>query len=901
MALSTEEIKGNLTEFAVRWKAKQGYEKGEAQQFQLEFFSCFGSEVAEKVRFEEHKSGVGFVDGLIDDLVIVEMKSATEANKLEKHRKQVFDYWQGLSDLESGKASPPWVILCAFTRFEIWQPGKFPNEPRLTLDLDDLPANFDAFSFLLGRSPVFNANLEQVSIEAAKELAALFEDLEKRNEGTPRERRSFLLQCVWCMFAEDTGQIDQLGFTRILDGLIRDPERASEDEIGGLFEKLNDPSKERPAHGMYKGVPYANGSLFSEPSRLHLKSDELARLRKMCDFDWSLISPAVFGSLMQGVFGPERQHQLGAHYTPESEIQMVIEPTILRPWRKRIGEVVDFESGVQLLDELHDFKVLDPACGCGNFLSIAYRELRTLESILVDRVSQLAVQEGRGNWKPGTSRFPLGNMQGIEVESFAVDLARLSLWMAQWISNKELDLHEQTLPLADLGNVRRADALSVEWPEANAIVGNPPYHGSQNLRDILDEQQVEYIKGRFGIGLKDFCVYWFRLAADTMRPGDRAGLVGTNSISQNRAREASLNYIVEKGGVITDAVSMHPWPGEAVVNVSIVNWIASPDQPIEEFILDGEAVAGINTRLRESIVPIEEYEKLGPNKGKAFQGPIPVGPFDLTPEEATEILGDGGADYSEVIRPYLVGDDVANDPHQSPRRFTIDFNSRPLEEAMKFPIALELVRERVLPIRANNAMKRRRELWWQFGSNADGLRQAVAPLGRFITCNRIGKRFNFCWTDSTVCPSDLTVVFAFEDDYAMGILVSSVHGAWARSEGSTLRVDLRYTPTSCFETFPWPDRDPKHVELIGARSVDLLKIRSEICDQEQIGLTKLYNAVDEGAWQQLAKAHRDLDEAVAKAYGWPTKVAHDPIQIKKLLAERHAAIVEGTIEYQPFG
>jgi hypothetical protein len=472
--------------------------------------------------------------------------------------------------------------------------------------------------------------------------------------------------------------------------------------------------------------------------------------------------------------------------------------------------------------------------------------------------------------------------------------------MAQWISGKELDLHEKTLPLTDLSGIRRSNALVIDWPEANAIVGNPPYHGSQNLRENLAAEEIEFLKKKFGVGLKDYCVYWFRKAADSMRPGDRAGLVGTNSVSQNRAREASLNYVVEKGGVITNAVSRHKWPGEAVVNVSIVNWVASPTEPVKRFLLDDEEVQGINTRLRESIVPIEEYEALEANLGKSFQGPIPAGPFDLTIEEGAGLRENTEVDYTTVVRPYLVGDDIANDPGQSPRRFTIDFNDWPLERAETYPKAMKLVRGRVKPLRDKNKDPRFRKYWWRFGRSRGEMRHAIQGLDRFIAANAQGKRFLFTWQDATVCPSNLTNVFAFDDDYEMGVLTSSIHGAWAISEGSTLEDRPRYTPTSCFETFPWPDRNPKHVEAISSLSAELLEMRFSICEKEQIGLTTLYNRVDEGAWDDLAKLHKKLDEAVAKAYGWPAKVAHDPLEIKKRLAERHAQIAEGKIEYEPF-
>ena len=282
--------------------------------------------------------------------------------------------------------------------------------------------------------------------------------------------------------------------------------------------------------------------------------------------------------------------------------------------------------------------MLDPACGSGNFLYVAYRELRRIEADLAQRVDELSVAAGRPSQGGLSAFFPLQNMRGIELEQFGVDLARVTLWMGQKLAVEELELQEATLPLADLSGIERADALSVPWPTANAIIGNPPYHGSQNLRQVLDADYIDWLGTHFGVGLKDLCVYWYRRAADQMRSGDRAGLVGTNSVSQGRGRGASLNYVVGKGGVITDAVSKQKWPGEAVVNVSIVNWIQKPDPLPEGFELDGDPVEGINTRLRESLVPLEEYEPIEANKGLSFQGPIPAGAFYLTPEEAHTLL-----------------------------------------------------------------------------------------------------------------------------------------------------------------------------------------------------------------------------------------------------------------------
>lgn len=899
MPLTGEEIRASLTRFVAHWSVRDGYERGEAQTFLTELFACYGQRLSDVAEFERFQKG-GFVDLIWPRVCIVEMKSASESKRLGRHRKQALDYWRGAADVVENVPAPEYVVLCSFERFEVWEPGRFPDAPRVEFGLDELPDRYTSLLFLAGDEPVFAARQEAVTLDAVGKLAELFQQLERRGEGDPQSRRRFILQSVWCMFAEDLGQIPGQGFTRIIDDLIASPRRSSADDLGRLFEYLDDSNPQRPAHGLYAGVPYANGSLFRDPSRIDLTPDELTLLREICASNWRKVQPSIFGSLLQGVFGHDKQWRLGAHYTHESEIQKIVGPTVVEPWGERIEALSSYDEARRAQADLLNYIVLDPACGSGNFLYVAYRELRRVESELAKRALELAQAEGRPAQQGLSAFFPLQNMRGIEIEQFGVDLARVTLWMGHRLAVEELGLDESTLPLANLSGIRRADALQVDWDEADAIIGNPPYHGSQNLRGVLDEDYVEWLKGHFGAGLKDLCVYWFRRAADQMRPGDRAGLVGTNSISQNRARGASLNYVVEKGGVITDAVSRQKWPGEAVVNVSIVNWVQEPDEPPQHFALDGEPVEGINTRLRESKLAIEEYEPLPANLGRSFQGPIPAGSFYLEPDEAGEILARTEASYSDVVRPYLIGDDITEEPEQHPRRFIVDFGFMALEEAMKYPAALDLVRERVKPERDKNRDKGFRENWWRFGRPRGEMRKAIEPLSRYIAGNAQGKRFLFCWVDRSVCPSNLTNVFAFDTDYSMGVLTSSVHSAWARSESSTLRVDLRYTPTSCFETFPWPQPDGSAREEIGEIAKRLIECRQAICAENGLGLTRLYNQAEEGAWSELSDLHRLLDEAVARAYGWPAAVAHDPLEAKARLAGLHADIAKGGA-YRPFG
>jgi hypothetical protein len=474
--------------------------------------------------------------------------------------------------------------------------------------------------------------------------------------------------------------------------------------------------------------------------------------------------------------------------------------------------------------------------------------------------------------------------------------------MGQKLAVNELGLDEEVLPLADLSGIWHADALKVPWPRADAIVGNPPYHGSQQIRSELGDEYADFLKREFGIGLKDYAVYWFRKTHERLEPGGRAGLVATNSVSQGRSRTDSLEWIAATGGVITNAVSKRPWTGAAMVNVSIVNWIKDPGQPPDRFLLDGEEVAGITPALRPAGRDVLASSNLEQNRRRAFQGPIPAdgGGFILDAEKANELLSRTEALYKEVVRPYLTSDDIAEDPRQAASRYIVDFGLMRLEDAMKWPAALRIVEERVKPFRAKNRRKLYRERWWTFAEPRPGMRAAVAGLSRYIAGTRHGVRLHFCWCDPWTLASDATNIFAFEDDYYLGVLLSSAHRHWAWAQSSTIRLDIRYTPTAAFGTFPWPTPTDAHRDAIASSARAIIERREDICVEREIGLTKLYNEIADGAYQDLGALHRQLDEAVAGAYGWPAKTAHDPVESNRLLLELNQEIAAGKIEYAPF-
>jgi hypothetical protein len=792
------------------------------------------------------------------------------------------------------------MALCSFRRLILYELGDYGDTPRAELSLDELPERLEVLDFLRDRPAQFDLNTVDLARSAVDAVTGLYLSLAER--GLEREViRDFTLQCTWCCFAEDLGVFDEPVFFDAAKLLAREHSLSTYDVLGELFAWLAR-EDERPTGGMFQGVPFVNGGLFARPARVELEPAERELLLTAARADWSGVEPAIFGGLFTGTIASERRRAQGAHYTPAAEIQKLVQPTIVHPWRERIDAVESREQGLDLLAELADFRVLDPACGCGNFLYLAYREMRHLERDLRTRVEELHTESGI-KIPDDLPRVGLNNMLGIEKDAFAAHLARVVLWIGHKVALDDLQIRDEDyLPLEDLPGIQVADALKVEWPPCDAIVSNPPFVGDRMLRSTIGDEEIDYLKKTFGIGVKDYCVYWFRKAHDHLRPGQRAGLVGTNSVSQNRGRTESLAYIAANGGVITDAISTQDWPGEATVEVSLVNWVRDPLKSPSTYSLDGELLdEPISPSLKPASKSVDRAVDLARNAKHAFYGCLVNGEgFVLAENEARQLLKLGES-WRQVVRPYLDARDLLNSPGAKPTRWVIDLFPRSLEEAAtNYPEAIAILRERAKPHRDQVKRKIYRERWWLFAEPVPGMRKAIQPLSRFIAAPQTGKRTLFVWQESWTCPSHATTVFAFDWDYPMGILSSRVHRGWIGARMSTLRVDPRYTPSTIFMSFPWPDPREAGEEAVSEASAALIGHRDQLCLDRDVGLTTLYNEMDEGAHRELKNLHRDLDRAVAEAYGWPRRAAEDEDEIVRLLLERNLAISKGEVPYAPF-
>lgn len=900
---SGEEIQAALAAFVGRWKNYQGTEKAEAQTYLNDLFACYGTDrSAVGAKFEDFKASAGFMDLHWPQVCIIEMKAPSRAHVLHQARDQVMRYWRESADEVNDRPAARYVVLCAFQRFEVWEPGRFPLSPRIGFDIEELPDRYESLMFLAAPTlaPSFADHYRELTKEATASIALLYQSLKDRSAAPIDEIQRFTLQCVWSLFAEDLGMLDGYPLQNIVRTLRQDPTRSSAAEIGLFFRVLNQKG-DHNRQGVLKGTRYVNGELFAQPAEVSLNQDELAMLATAAEHDWRKVDPTIFGSLMEGVIGRARRWELGAHYTHEVDILKIVEPTIIRPWQQRIDACTSPTQARELLDELCSFRVLDPACGCGNFLYVAYRELRSLEHQLKTRITTLADDQGLPKPPGPWPYYRLSNLQGLDIERIAVLIARVTLWMGHRQMIDRFGEAEPVLPLVDLSSIQVSDALFTEWPETDAIVGNPPFLGASHVRGAFGDQYVDLLKKSFGVGVKDFCTYWFRKAHDHLNSGQRAGLVGTNSISQNLGRSASLDYIVAGGGTITDAISTQKWPGEAKVHVSLVSWVkqdlAGP------FILDGLAVRGITSSLTAGESNDWRPRAFAQNKGRCFEGPSPKADgFVLTADERSELLADQTVVYADVVRRYLTAADIADSPEQRASRSTLDFGVMALESASKYPRALEIVRQRVKPTREGPTQKEYLARWWQFGRPRGAMREALHGLERFPALAGHGKRLVLAWCESAVLASNATDVFAFDDDFSMGVLQSRAHVAWAWAQASTLKGDLRYTPTSVFMTFPWAGAfaTDEQREAVADACRRLMARRSNICQGEQIGLTTLYNAMDDGAWADLKSLHKTLDESVAECYGWPKSLAQDDAEIVRRLTALNKEITEGGRAYDPF-
>ncbi len=786
---------------------------------------------------------------------------------------------------------------------------------------------------------------QELTEEVAGEFAELARSLRARGHH-PEQVAHFINRLVFCMFAEDVKLLPDNIFMRMLERALDDPS-----QFEGFARSLFTAMKSG-GHIGFEKVAWFNGGLFNDDLVFALDKKEIAIVHRAAKHFWGDVDPSILGTLFERGLDPDKRSQLGAHYTDRDKIMMIINPVIVEPltaeWEKAKAEITALmdkaasskggtatkarNQAQAVLDahlkRLADFRVLDPACGSGNFLYLALRALKDLEHRAQVEAEALGLPRGFPRIGPEV-------VKGIEINPYAAELARVSVWIGeiQWMlkngfaaSGNPILKPLETIECRDAlmtwepgGDGQDGEWVEAEWPEADAIIGNPPFIGQRFLRRELGEVYVTALRRIFRNRLSgnvDLVAYWFAKAHRQMaqeRAG-MAGLVATNSIRGGDNR-AVLSLIAETLHIF-NAWADEPWVNEgAAVRVSLICF--SSREMNGEAMLDGLNVQHIGPDLTSThAVDLARAQRMVANRAVAFAGFQANGPFDIPGDVArrwlTLPLNPNGLPNAAVLRPMINAMDLVR---RNRDEWIVDFAEAAEDEASLFEVPFEHVSQNVRPARMQKREAYLRERWWLHKRRSPAMRSAISSLPRFIATPMVSKWRIFRWMEPQQIPENACIVIARDDDTTFGILHSRFHELWSLRMGTWLGKgnDPRYTPTTTFETFPFPEgltpdilaadyADNPHAIAIATAAArlnelrenwlnppDLVRRESEVVPgypdrilpvNEEAAqklkkrtLTNLYNECP--AW--LQHAHKALDEAVAAAYGWPADLSDDEI------------------------
>lgn len=813
----------------------------------------------------------------------------------------------------------------------------------------------------------------QTRAQLTKEAADKFSELAARLQSKVDAARAahFVNQLVFCFFANSVRLLPQGFFPRLLKKAADNPSKAAQ-YLSSLFAAM-----QKGGEFDLTDIAYFNGGLFDGAPALPLDDADIGLLIAAGSMDWSQIDPSIFGTLFERFLDPDKRGQIGAHYTDADKIFQIIEPVILKPlnaeWlgcRAEIRALLDGsmqapfrtrprrrmtpleaaeESRSRFIERLRKVTILDPACGSGNFLYTALQAIKDLENRANLECEAMGLS-------PQVPMIGPEIVRGIEINPLAAELARTTIWIGdiQWGIRNGIYARPEPI-LRPLNSIECKDAVlnfsdvgpstEATWPDAEFIVGNPPFLGSRKMAPELGAEYAESLRkiyfDRIPNRGADYVCFWFAKTWDAVVSGKTkyAGLIATRAIGGGASRV--VLEPIARSKQFLEVYRDEDWIVEgAAVRVAIV---CITSQPIARPILDGSPVDQIFSNLRgsnEAIgVDLTRARRLAANRHISFQGIVPRGSvskkkskrlglppasFVLTGSTAREFvslpLNVNGRPNKDVVTSYLTGKDITASPLD---RFIVDFGAMSEAEAMLFERPYNYIK----PVRAHRAVMAQGEAletWWQFWRSRSEMRTAVSGLKRFIATSRISKHRVFIWSHPTQLADNAVVVIARDDDVTFGILHSRAHQLWSSHQGTALEDRPRYTPTTTFETFPFPDgltpdvksnsyeMDPRAIKIADTAETlnrlrnnwlypaDLISEKADVVDSfpprrvaknaaaakilKNRTLTKLYN--DRPDW--LIEAHKNLDEAVASAYGWSNDLSDEKIlqELLRLNLER---------------
>jgi hypothetical protein len=937
MRLGWDEIKRRARAFSEDWKDAH-YEKGETQPFYEKFFEIFGvsrrSVGTYEKRVEHLDSGKrGFIDLFWPGTLIVEQKSA--GRSLKAAQLQALDYFDWLPERDQ----PKYILSSDFQNFTLID---LEQRSEFSFKLSELADNIEAFTFILGRRRTYDTQ-PQANIDAA-ELMGKLHDALKESGYTGHPLELLLVRLLFCLFADDTGIFEPKDiFLNLLE------ERSAEDgsDVGrwlnDLFDTLDQPEgqRQKTLDAELQRFPYINGALFA--GRLPTPAFDTSMRKTLLEaarFNWSAVSPAIFGSLFQSVMDAKERRAKGAHYTSEANILKVIGPLFLDDLRAEFERLRSFTTTatgrarkapvaanrarlVELQRRLKHMTFFDPACGCGNFLVVAYREVRRLElDILTELYGDEAVISGFDSSM--MSQVNVDQFYGIEYEEFPARIAEVAMWMADHLANNELSLafgqSFARIPLKQSARIVHADALEIDWADVlppedcSYIMGNPPFVGAK-YQSQLQREQVRKIAGLGGSGgTLDYVAAWFIKAGQfaKVNPRIRVAFVSTNSICQGEQVAQLWPILFDRFGLeIAFAHRTFSWGsearGKAHVHVVIVGLAHRDNEPAEKrlfsypdnkgdpvesqhgaltaYLFDARSVANRHLVVKEASQPINGAPKL-----VVGSKPVDGGYLIFTPEERQALaIQNPGAE--RLLRPFIGAKEFLN----GGIRYIIDAENISPTELQQYPI----LKERVSKVRQ-----------WRLGEIAsknskdgkDRAAKSTRPLAPYPTRFHVNifpkhgflivpengsERREYVpagWQSHPVIPSSLVRIALDANLWHFSIMSSRLHMAWVSHIGGKLKSDPRYSIGLVYNTFPWADASPAQREKIEALAQVVLDARAAY---PTASLADLYDPDTMPA--VLRKAHAALDTAVDRLYR-PAPFASDRDRVEHLFGRYEAMV-----------
>ena len=907
------EQKKKAKEFAEFWKDK-GYEKGQSQIFWTTLLTdVFGIEnISEFIEFEDQvhiDKSTGFIDGYIPSTkVLIEQKSIEK--DLRKPIKQsdgslLNPFQQAkkyIAELPVSK-HPKWVITCNFKSFLVYDMNNPNSEPEEIL-LKDLPKEYYRLSFIVDSKSEHLKKEEELSFKAGELVGRLYDAFSKQykdisNEQSQKDLNELCVRLVFCLYAEDAGlfgrknvfhdylsKYDDLGLMRKnLIELFKVLDTKIENRDPYLDEELNQ-------------FPYVNGGLFSnENIEIPLFTEEIKNTllaKASDDFDWSEISPTIFGAVFESTLNPETRRSGGMHYTSIENIHKVIDPLFLNELREKLNDALAYKNEKTRNEKLMEFQnyisslnFLDPACGSGNFLTETYLSLRRLENEMLEAMSKGMMMLDIAD----TIKVSIQQFYGIEINDFAVKVAKTALWIAEaqmWTETKKIISSftniSDFLPLETYDNIVEGNALTIEWNnviaknKCNYIMGNPPFVGQamRTKEQAADMQKVFYPSPNGG--KLDYVAGWFKKAADYMRDTDiKTAFVSSNSICQGESVNLLWELLLTDGIYINFAHSTFKWTSEANDNASVMCVIVgfSRKESDEKLLFtDGtyKKVNHINGYLKDApnVFIKNRSKSINKNMSTVVQGSPPAddGRLILSVDEKENLLKKY-PQLEEIIKPFVGSREFINDIEYS--RYCIWMTEVAPFEFYNIPELkerFEYIRKYRLASPVDRIQKTA-DKPYLFTQNRQ-------PAKDFIIIPRVSsssrKYIPIGFLPPNVIVSDSAVLVYDATLYDFGILCSNVHNAWMRTIAGRLKNDYRYAP-SVYYNFPFPTPAKEQVERINMTAQMILDARKKY---EKYSLANMYGD-KMYLFPELLKAHQENDKAVMEAYGfkWKTMTESD--------------------------